>query len=614
MSGDEDLARALVAMQDSLALTQKYLAKAAAGTEAGKEAGKLIAVEKPKPSYDKKIEVFVSYKVSWLADISAISSTFKAQFKMFYRWTDHNLIGMPKDSKVDFKKLPGVLNPDIELLQSMDCELLSRSERRAASYLSFRQLLTLFISFFLFRSSTRIVNSLTGEVKITNEYKGSIFITNMSLQMFPYDCQNLCISVRPHKLAVDKIQLIPAAASECAMERTVTHEWKVVGHCLRSVLTDPSSSSTGKSYSQINVLVLTARKSGWFETHIFLTSTMFLLINFVTFCFGEDDRGGRMDISMATLIASIANKYVVCDELPKVNYRTVVDIFIEISFFLQFLTILATTIIYSFRETPEFFYGVVSLNSFFFVLELSICVVFGDWFYKRLHNHMIDIQVWMQKCRQTNDENEKRFNFSYVSAIDEKVGLHHRSLLSKVVTVADNFGKGDIEFFMDFDTHSTINFLGKINDIDNKRRNRLLSILFKEARSEEEKNVVNAIKTLSGRRRSIVSAGSNKGCVDSKQAQMRIASWWRERIYKRNIIRLRGEQKFMKRDLAARQVQRWFRLKRYVYVHSGMSDSVRMRDFFAGIKSHDEKGRAYTFRRPNASPTSSRTAFNEFTK
>ena len=429
----------------------------------------------------------------------------------------------------------------------------------------------------------------------------------MSLQMFPYDCQNLCISVRPHKLAVDKIQLIPAAASECAMERTVTHEWKVVGHCLRAVLTDTSSSSTGKSYSQINVLVLTARKSGWFETHIFLTSAMFLLINFVTFCFGEEDRNSRMDVSMACLIASIANKYVVCDELPKVNYRTVVDIFIEISFWLQFLTILATTVIYTFRETPEFLYGIIGLNSFFFVLEIMICLVFGDWFYKRLHNHMIDIQIWMQKCREANDENEKRFNSNYVCCVNETVGTHQRSLLSKVVTVADNFGKGDIEFFMDFDTHSTVNFLGKINDIDNKRRSRLLSIKQKEMVKEEGKNALNAMKTLSRRRRSVFPA------VGDDNAANRIASWWLDVSYRKRILRLKVEKVFLQRDSAARLVQRWFRLKLYIYKHSGFADTVRMRDFFAGVHK-TLNGRVFTYRRPNASPSSARTAFNEFTK
>ena len=134
MSGDEDLARVLASLQDSLSLTQKYLQKATdarvrdavATGEKTTRSDKSSAVERPRPVYHDKIEVFVSYKISWLADISAITSTFKAQFKMFYKWTDPNLIGLPKDSKVDFKKLPGILNPDIELLQSMDCDLLSR--------------------------------------------------------------------------------------------------------------------------------------------------------------------------------------------------------------------------------------------------------------------------------------------------------------------------------------------------------------------------------------------------------------------------------------------------------------------------------------------------------
>lgn len=42
-----------------------------------------------------------------------------------------------------------------------------------------------------------------------------------------------------------------------------------------------------------------------------------------------------MDITILSLLASISNKYVVGERLPKVPYRTLIDVYIDVSFLCQ---------------------------------------------------------------------------------------------------------------------------------------------------------------------------------------------------------------------------------------------------------------------------------------
>ena len=77
---------------------------------------------------------------------------------------------------------------------------------------------------------------------------------------------------------------------------------------MKSFETDPAASSTAKVYSTVFVTILIRRKSGWFVTNVFIPTAAFLLISWLTFMFGAENRGERNDVSMATLLASIANK------------------------------------------------------------------------------------------------------------------------------------------------------------------------------------------------------------------------------------------------------------------------------------------------------------------
>jgi hypothetical protein len=53
----------------------------------------------------------------------------------------------------------------------------------------------------------------------------------------------------------------------------------------------------------------------------------------------QADTQGKLDLTNTALLASIAHKFVVGDELPKVPYRTLLDYYVDGCFFLQFLVV-----------------------------------------------------------------------------------------------------------------------------------------------------------------------------------------------------------------------------------------------------------------------------------
>ena len=113
-------------------------------------------------------------------------------------------------------------------------------------------------------------------------------------------------------------------------------------------------------------------------------------------CRPARDRSDKMAISTATLLAIISNKYVIGDSLPKLQYPTLCDKYIDFCFYLQILSILSFLLIYeaTFIEVE----GVGNLgdllNEVAFSVQLFVTVAFHYWLGWRLDLHTTDINLW----------------------------------------------------------------------------------------------------------------------------------------------------------------------------------------------------------------------------
>lgn len=100
--------------------------------------------------------VDVSYKINCISHIDSVTSTFYVDVKLFYHWKDPKFIGKKKNESVDLKA-EGAWNPDI--IVTNEHELVSVDEHR----------------------DVKIINSATGEVKSSTQYRGTLFINVRTL-------------------------------------------------------------------------------------------------------------------------------------------------------------------------------------------------------------------------------------------------------------------------------------------------------------------------------------------------------------------------------------------------------------------------------------------------
>lgn len=89
-----------------------------------------------------------------------------------------------------------------------------------------------------------------------------------------------------------------------------------------------------------------------------------------------------------------------CDQIPKVDYRTLLDKYVDCCFALQVLTLFASAIVFDCAELPLIGPYV---NSVFFLLEFLAAALFHEWLFVRLFNHELDIENWIAAANNPDE-------------------------------------------------------------------------------------------------------------------------------------------------------------------------------------------------------------------
>ena len=262
--------------------------------------------------------VSVGYKVNGIRNVNSIDCTFTIDFKVFYYWRDDRVKGRPKGTVVDIHE-PGLFQP--ELIISNEAELQ------------------------LTHWEFQVKDGDVGLLKLSEYYRGTLLIPNMSLHYFPFDVQNLRICIKPHKRTIDEVELHPLP-DECAIEHHARHEWRVIGSCTSMYATNPEHSTTGKVYSSLHIIVLVERESDWHVRMIMLPILLIAVCSLAVYAFEISDLAGRMETAVALLLTNVATKFTIADFLPKVPYRTLCDYYLDVAFFCQFGMALSNPLIY----------------------------------------------------------------------------------------------------------------------------------------------------------------------------------------------------------------------------------------------------------------------------
>jgi hypothetical protein len=300
--------------------------------------------EKKKPKI-----VSISVKIYSISDINCIEVTFQVSIKLFLRWEDPKLIGhkvgrvKPGIEPGEYE-IPGLFNPDIQIANEFELHETSRD--------------------------LRVIDSKTGKVKLSVSYRGKLFMMEMGLKYFPFDAQNLQIILKPHKLDETNV-ILKYSPDESASDFHPVHEWRFVGFCAKHYRTDPNTSTVGKIYSSLHVVICVQRESGWFVNNILIPTFILTMVSWATFgLYPTGEYAVRMDSAVGTILATVANKFVVADSLPKVPYRSLVDIYLDVSFLCQVIAVFATILVSMYATPYNYVHEIEEVEG---LLSFEIC-------------------------------------------------------------------------------------------------------------------------------------------------------------------------------------------------------------------------------------------------
>jgi len=333
--------------------------------------------------------VLVSFKINHVTEIDVVSCNFHVSCSLFYHWEDPSLIGHPL-GKIKKADLGPESDAEIIVVNDLTLEETSRAE------------------------VVEVINSATGAVKMSKHVKGRVFLMSLDLQMFPFDVQNLSINLRSKRQDITDT-VLEYFSEESTVDAHPQHEWIFHGYSALTYTTLPHYSTTGKIYSSLHIVVLVQRHSGWFINNVFLVSFVLTLVSWTAYALPIAQlHPGQYDITLLTLLASITNKYVIGDKLPKVPYRTVVDGYIDISFFCQIFGVLSAvlrdwvvdhgdSVHRRLGEETGWLRVAPHLNTLLFFTNVGVFAIYHLWLFFKLKNHVADVSVWKSKALALNN-------------------------------------------------------------------------------------------------------------------------------------------------------------------------------------------------------------------
>ncbi|MDB4234499.1 hypothetical protein N9852_04745 [Alphaproteobacteria bacterium] len=165
-----------------------------------------------------------------------------------------------------------------------------------------------------------------------------------NFKSFPFDKINVegGLSFRNVKLTVDEID----QDSHRSVIKEVIKQWKVT-----DLNIEPKSKSQTNEHELIYNLEL-KRNSNYYIWKIILPIFVIVLISLGNFWIKSKDIEAKLNLTVGSLLSLIAYNFVFGDDIPKLNYLTVLDYIILTSYFFAFLSTIVTLIL-SFRFNKQ---------------------------------------------------------------------------------------------------------------------------------------------------------------------------------------------------------------------------------------------------------------------
>ena len=177
----------------------------------------------------------------------------------------------------------------------------------------------------------------------------------LDLRGFPFDHQRLeaifvILGFDTHEVVLD---LGPNAAV-ANLERVRVPQWTLtqVSPSVRLV-TAPYAGVTGKSSAF--VFTMDMKRQSWFMVRLVMAPLfMVVMLSWSVFWMGRSSLGERMSVSFVGILTAVAYQMVVSDILPQISYVTLMNAFLNFSFWIMCASVVVNLVVGAYDKRGDF--------------------------------------------------------------------------------------------------------------------------------------------------------------------------------------------------------------------------------------------------------------------
>ena len=156
------------------------------------------------------------------------------------------------------------------------------------------------------------------------------FREGFELEHFPFDVQPLTITVSCNRSS-SEVELLEdcytGTKSILRNQFTVMTDFDLSGPVMQS-RTDEDL----KKYPLLHVYFVGQRRAAYYMWNIALPNFLLSALVFTSFAIAPEDLADRLSVTLTLVLTSVAFKYMVAQELPRISYLTLLDKYILLSF------------------------------------------------------------------------------------------------------------------------------------------------------------------------------------------------------------------------------------------------------------------------------------------
>ena len=87
-----------------------------------------------------------------------------------------------------------------------------------------------------------------------------------------------------------------------------------------------------RRYPLLHIYFIAQRRAAYYMWNIALPNFLLSVLVFTSFAIAEEDLADRLSVTLTLVLTSVAFKYMVAQELPRINYLTLLDKYVLLSF------------------------------------------------------------------------------------------------------------------------------------------------------------------------------------------------------------------------------------------------------------------------------------------